>query len=65
MQGSTYGLVTPGMSSWSLIFLVDLSQVYIFKGEVVFISLTCIYEQLDLYHPKQHRHQPRCKCLYI
>ena len=59
MQGSMYGQVTPGMSSRSLIFLVDLSRVYIFKGEVVFTSLTCIYEQLDLYHPKQHRHQSR------
>ena len=59
MQGSMYGQVTPGMSSRSLIFLVDLSRVYIFKGEVVFTSLTCIYEQLDLYQPKQHRHQSR------
>ena len=62
MQGSTYGQVTPRMSLQSLIFLVDLSPGCIsLKEKVVVISPTCIYEQLDIYHPKQHRHQSRHK----
>ena len=64
MQGSTYGQVTPRMSLQSLIFLVDLSPGCIsltLKEKVVITSLTCIYEQLDIYHPKQHRHQSRHK----